>query len=305
MLIEIMFMLIGHIAGAVSIFLIRASRLAPGYLAAYRLFLSVLIFMPLFLRDARKLRASMNVHWGNLALHLLRYSLLPGVMLGLHFIFWNTAASMTLAANASLIVNMVPLFMPVIIFFMTSERPVWQEILATVIALGGVLLLTLGDLSLGREHLLGDLYSFISMLFLAVYLALSRKNKALPFWYYTGGVYLFGGITAFIISSIRGMPLWTDRGLVELLPVLGLTLVPTLLGHNLINRAMRRIPSQLVSVGLLSQVLWVGIFAWLLYGELPRRAFYPAIGLIGLGMGIIVFIHYKNKMEDANATGLS
>ena len=291
-------MLAGQIAASISIFMIRASQLAPGYLAAYRLFLSFIVMLPLFVRDMKTLRLQQSRVAGVMR-HLIRHCLLPGVLLGIHFILWNRAASLTLAANASLLVNMVPLFMPILIFLMTGERPLWQELLATIIALGGVVILTFGDLSLGQDHLAGDVYAFVSMLFFASYLALSRRNKALPFWYYMGGVYAFGGITAFISSLMEGVPLWTERGLVEVLPLLGLVLVPTLMGHNLINRAMRRIPSQLVSVGQLSQVFWAGLIARFLYGEIPRVSFYLAIGLILLAMVMIISVH-TNKKGGAN-----
>jgi drug/metabolite transporter (DMT)-like permease len=296
MLTEILLMFLGQIAAAISIFFIRESQLAPGILGAYRLIFTSLLLLPLFIRDRRRVKQQFGLDRGALLRHLLRHSLIPGVVVGFHFIFWNTGARMTIAANATLFVNMTPVAMPLVIFLLTGEKPGWKELGATAIAISGALLLSFGDLSISREHLLGDAYAFVSMIFLTVYLALSRRHRSLPFWYYIWGVYLIGGLTALITDVILGAPLWSSRGLIEFVPVAGLALVSTIIGHNLINRAMRRIPSQIVGVGQLSQFLWAGILAWLIYGELPTAIFYPSMGLIALGTLIMIMIH-RNTPE--------
>ncbi|WP_041401724.1 DMT family transporter [Salinispira pacifica] len=299
---DVLLMLLGQLAAAISIFFIKASQLSPGYLAAYRLFFTVIIMSPWFFRDLKKLGAADGENGTiqgcsavNLLLFLVRRSLFPGIMLGLHFIFWNTGARMTLAANATLFVNMTPVFMPLVIFVLTRERPSLPELLATAVALSGALLLTLGDISLGTDHLLGDIFSFVSMLFMTVYLALSRKNRALPFWYYISGVYFFGGIVAFLGSAVMGHNPMGGRGPVEIIPVMGLSLVSTILGHNLINRAMRSIPSQIVGVGQLSQFIWAGLIAWVVFGELPEPLFYPSMLLIAGGTLLMIYIHSKPR----------
>lgn len=310
MLADVLLMLLGQLAAAISIFFIKASQLSPGYLAAYRLFFTVIIMFPWFFRDLRRLAGTKSAT-GSIAGHrtgsmsepsvaelllfLLRRSIFPGIMLGLHFIFWNTGARMTLAANATLFVNMTPVFMPLVIFFLTREQPSLPELLATAVALSGAFLLTLGDISLGTDHLLGDIFSFISMLFMTVYLALSRKNRALPFWYYISGVYLVGGLVAFTGSAVLGDNPLGGRGMVEFIPVIGLSLVSTILGHNLINRAMRSIPSQIVGVGQLSQFMWAGLIAWVVFGELPEPLFYPSMLLIAGGTLLMIYIHSKPR----------
>jgi drug/metabolite transporter (DMT)-like permease len=308
MVIEILLMFLGQIAAAISIFFIRSSELAPGMLAAYRLFFTSLILLPWHLRDRRQVMRETGLSPVRMVRHLLRHSLVPGVILGFHFIFWNTGARMTIAANATLFVNMTPVAMPLVIFFLTKEKPSWKELAATAVAISGALLLTVGDLNISRDHLLGDLYAFISMIFLTVYLALSRRHRALPFWYYIWGVYLIGAFTAFAADLLRGAPLWSSRGTADLIPVAGLALVSTIVGHNLINRAMRTIPSQIVGVGQLSQFLWAGILAWLIYGELPAAIFYPSMGLIALGTTIMIVIHrttHDPRGEEAYGSDLS
>ncbi len=291
---EIVLMFAGQIAAAISIFFIVESQLAPGMLAAYRLFLASILMFPLFYRESTELSRRLGITGAGMLVHLIRHSLAPGLLLGLHFIFWNTGARLTIAANATLFVNMTPVVMPLAVFFLTGEKPGAKEALATALAISGAVLLSLGDLSLGSDHLRGNLFAFISMLFLTFYLALSRRNKDLPFWYYIWGVYLIGGVTSFTADLALGAELWSDRGIVDVFPVIGLTLVSTIIGHNLINRAMRQIPSQIVGVGQLSQFLWAGILAWLLYGELPTPIFYPSMGLIAAGTIFMIMIHHEN-----------
>lgn len=305
MLVNIVVMLIGNMAAASSIFFIRASGLAPGYLAAYRLFFAVLLLTPLWLRDMKKIPLKPGTNkFASGVLFLIRHCAVPGAMLGVHFILWNTAARLTLAANASLLVNTVALFMPLVIFLISKERPLWQELCATGIAFGGIILLTFGDISLRAEYLRGNLLAVASMLFYAVYLALSKRNKSLPFWYYISGVYFFGALVSFSGSLFTGTALWSGRGMVEILPLIGLILIPTFLGHNLSNWAMRRVPSQLVSVCHLTQAFWAGILAWFIYGELPHPSFYAALVFISLGMGIITYTHHKINMEKQHESDL-
>ena len=173
MFITLLMLFFGVIASALSFVFIRESTEAPAMLAAYRVLLAGLILLPWYLRDRRRL--------GDSSLRkVVGRSLLPGLILGVHFIAWVMGARMTSAANATLIVNLVPVVMPFLMMWLFNERLLGKEILATVLAVVGMLVLTATDLVISPLSAAGDLISFVSMLLFAVYLAVARAYAHLP-----------------------------------------------------------------------------------------------------------------------------
>jgi drug/metabolite transporter (DMT)-like permease len=68
----------------------------------------------------------------------------------------------------------------------------------------------------------------------------------------------------------------------------GLGLIPGVLGHSILNNAVKYLRGQLVSVANLSQVLFAGGLAYLILGEVPDSAFYPSAALIVAGAVLAV-----------------
>ena len=84
----------------------------------------------------------------------------------------------------------------------------------------------------------------------------------------------------------------------EFLIVIGLAVIPTILGHSILNNAMRHLRGQIVSVVNLFQFLFAGALAYFLYDEAPRPVFYAA-GALVVG-GAIVVIHAMAATPKAN-----
>ena len=100
-------MFLGVFACSTSVILIKKSALDPALLSALRLLLAAFLLSPLFLHA----RAQHRERWQ--PRDALK-SVLPALALAAHFISWVSGARATLAANASLIVNMVPLVIAVL-----------------------------------------------------------------------------------------------------------------------------------------------------------------------------------------------
>jgi drug/metabolite transporter (DMT)-like permease len=179
--------------------------------------------------------------------------------------------------------------MPLLLWFVVRERVSAAEILGTVAAMTGVLILGMGDFSLSREHALGDAVCFLSMLFYAFYLIFARKNRDLPSLYlYVVPVYLMAGLICLVIAL--GMQLagretvWLGPDLrMEMISILGLALVPTVFGHSIINWALRVIRGQAVVIINLGQFIFAGIMGFLILAEVPHATFYLASLLVIIG----------------------
>jgi drug/metabolite transporter (DMT)-like permease len=292
---SILLLLAGVFCCATSVLMIKASQLHPVLLSACRLLLSAALLSPLYAYNLRKYR-------GEFAGRSFRLTLLPAVLLAFHFITWTQGAQWTHAANATLIVCMVPVVMPFLLFFTIGEKITMAEVVGTAMALGGAVWLTASDFWVSRQTLMGDITCFISMLFFAFYLVQARANRDLPsIWLYVVPLYAAAGVICLFMAFfvVRPMTLPAPR---EFLIIVGLALVPTILGHSILNHAMRHLRGQTVSVVNLFQFIFAGALAYFLFGEVPRPVFYAAGALVVAG-AIIVIHAMASTAEGERAAG--
>jgi drug/metabolite transporter (DMT)-like permease len=278
-------LIFGVFCCSTSVIFIKNSETDPIALSAYRLILGGLLLAPLALRQRQHCPPLLN---------LLARTLPPAILLGIHFVFWIIGARMTPSANASLIVNMVPIVMPFLLFLVLRERVTRLEIGGTLVAMVGVLLLGYSDFSFNRTHAWGDLICFLSMLFYAGYLIFARKNKDLPSIYlYAVPVYILAGLFCLLLAisyqMISGSLIWLGpNAQQEWIAILGLAFVPTVLGHSIINWALQHIRGQAVVVLNLAQFIFAGCLGFLLLNEVPSHLFYFASTLVIIGAIVVI-----------------
>jgi len=262
--------------------MIKASATHPFVLSAVRLLLAGALLTPLFLREHRKHRDALPAGW-------LKCTTLPALVLAAHFISWAYGARMTLTAQASLIVNLAPVALPFFLWWLMDERINRREVVGTVLALAGVVVLSAKDAFSGGGDVAGNFVCFASMLVFAWYLALGRRNRDVPsLWLYVVPVYW----QAAVICSLAALP-WAgtlDVGSTrEWTLLVGLAVVPTIIGHSLLNLAMRALRGQLVSLCNVGQFVFAGLMAWGLFGEAPAAIFYAAATLVVAGVALVVW----------------
>ena len=283
---------VGVFAGSTAVIQIKACTVDPVQMASYRQLVAAAVLAPVFLRDWRRHRAAYT--WAH-----LRGAMLPGLMLGLHFISWIFGAQKARAANASLIVNMVPIVLPFFLHWLIRERITKGEVAGTALALAGLVLLAVADSRHGGQLVAGDLICFGSMILFALYLALGRKNRHYPtVWLYLVPVYFLGGafcllctlvlapIAPALAAPITAFP--TQNVLREVLLVLGLGIIPTVIGHSILNYTMRHLRGQVVGIANLGQFVFAGVMAWFFFQEVPSWALYVSAVFVVAGVAIAV-----------------
>jgi len=278
---HVLTLVLGLVSASSSVIFIKASRLDPVLLATGRLAVASLLVTPWFVARVREHRTFFRREG--------RRTLWPGLLLGVHFITWIIGARMTPAVNSSLLVNMVPLVTPLFLAVIAQERLQRAELWATLLAFGGVIWLTGSDLELSRSYFLGDLVCFGSMILFALYLVFGRSNRDFPsVWLYMWPVYSVAGLAcaavALCTSDFDAGP-WTLR---EVLLVVGLGVIPTVVGHGSMNYALRELRGQVVGVANLCQVIFAGVFAYFFLHEVPHLTFYPASLLIAAGVVLVI-----------------
>jgi drug/metabolite transporter (DMT)-like permease len=261
--------------------MIKLSHEHPFLLAAYRALVAAVVLTPLYVREAR------HAHPG-VTRAALRSSLLPGALLAVHFLSWIVGARLTPAANSSLVINMVPAVMPLLLLMYTRERMTGAEVIGTALSLSGLVVLGWSDFGISGESFRGDIICFASMLFFAWYLALARRNSGkgsiwlylVPLYYVSGAVSLTASLA--FVNPLKPYPLR------EVLLILGLGVVPTVIGHSVLNHSMQTMRGQTVALTNLSQVFFAGILAYPLLGEVPAPLFFPALALVVAGAAVVI-----------------
>jgi drug/metabolite transporter (DMT)-like permease len=286
--IHITLLAIGVLCGSTAVIMIKASDENPYLLAAYRLLITTVFMLPLFLREKR-------YYLQPYGFKQIKLSLFPGLLLGLHFITWNMGVALTPVANASLIVNTTPAVMPFFLWIFFQEKVNRVEILGTFLALAGLVILGIDRLQLNSLDLRGHILCFISMLLLAAYMALGRKNNGkLPIWLYMWPLYLTAGIFCLLCALPFVNPV-KSYTLQNTLLFLGLAIIPTFGGHTLLNYSMKNFRGQVVSVANLGQIIFSAFFGFLFFDEVPTKIFYLIAMLILTGVIIILNHGFRHR----------
>ena len=199
---------------------------------------------------------------------------LAGACLALHFVTWFASLNYVPIARSTLLVTTSPLWaglLGVWIPALRVGRGFWSG-LAVAIA-GGFLVTTQGALHNGgmafpaSEIWKGDLLAMTGGLLVVPYLLLVQKAQA-----------TFGTMRAVTWAYVSAAAcLWLialPQGQWQLPPtlrawtsVLGMALVPQLLGHTALNRSLRYFSASQVSTATLLEPVFAGILAWLLLKE--------------------------------------
>jgi drug/metabolite transporter (DMT)-like permease len=273
---------LGVLACSTSAIFIRSSTTDPLVLTAFRLVIAFVFLSPVLLWQLRK-------HKGAFTRAHLRRTRAPALVLALHLLSWTIGARMTVVAQATLIVNLVPIAVPFFLLWLARERINRTEVAGTILAVIGLAILSVKDALRGGGNLAGDAVCFVSMVLFGLYLALGRRNRDFPsIWLYVIPVYGQAALVCLLVALPR-IATFEVRSAREWGIMIGLGAVPTVCGHSLINAAMRRIRGQIVSLCNVSQFVFAGVMGYLLFGEIPHGLFYMAATIVVAGVAIVVF----------------
>jgi len=288
LLLRVTILLCGVYAGSTSVLWVKNSHIPPVLLSGYRLLAASLLLSGLFFRDLAR-------HQGAFEWKDLRKTVVPAVLLGLHFISWIYGARRTSAANATLLVNMVPIVMPLLLLTVAFEKVSRVELLGTAVAMAGVGVLGVSDFRMGRGHFLGDMVCFASMLLFAAYMTFGRRNRHFAsVWLYVVPLYFVGGLLCLAVGlclQVGRAPVVYDLN--EAAMILGLALVPTIVGHSALNYSMRHFRGQVVGVANVFEFVFAAVMAFLIYAEKPAPSFYLAAALV-TASAIIMLHHHRH-----------
>lgn len=260
---------------------VRLAHAPPLAVSFYRMFLASLLLAPFVLRSAW-------AAWPALGLRSTLALLASGAALALHFATWIASLSYTSVAASVLLVNMAPVFTLLLAWLALRERPSLAVAGAIVLAIAGAAWIATGDSAGGSDPLRGDLLALAGALALSLHHVIGRGlRKALPLGAYVLAAWACAAVVLATLALVTRVPLagYAPRALGAFV---ALAIVPTLLGHGLLNRSLRTIPAAVVGLFLLGEPIGASILAYSFFGEIPSPSTFGGGGMVLAALALVV-----------------
>jgi drug/metabolite transporter (DMT)-like permease len=216
--------------------------------------------------------------------------LLAGTLLGAHFALFLGGLVATSLAAAVALVALEPIAVVLAAFVAFRLRPTRREMLGLFVSTVGAFVVA-SSAGVGEHRLSGDLMVLAAVALFGAYVAAARGLRdAMPATPYAASVY---GTSSIVLLPIAFLAPTTTAAFNNIttqsvLAVLGLALIPTLIGHTLVQRAARHAPPVLVALVCPGETIGALALGAILMGTLPtsREAIGAAIVLCGATLAI-------------------
>jgi len=218
----------------------------------------------------------------------LVFATLSGVALALHFAAWFESLEWTSVAASVTLVQAQPVFVALGAWLLLSECVTRRVAVGITVAVGGMAVMSLGDLVggvlVGPNPLYGNSLALFGAVMAAGYVLAGRSlRQRLALVPYVVVVYGVCTVSLLAIVIIEGHPL-TGYPTREWLVFAGLAIGPGLFGHTVINWALAHVDSSVVSVSLLGEPVGATILAFILLSEVPTTFTVVGGGVVLVGI---------------------
>ncbi|SKC46994.1 DMT family transporter [Maledivibacter halophilus] len=259
-------------------------------IATYRLGFTSLILLPYVLM--KNLNEIKGISIKNLLICLL-----SGIFLAFHFATWIESINHTSIASSTLLVNTHPIFIVIGSVLILKEKISKRSIITIVITLIGMIIISLGNSSIGDTMIYGDFLAVLGGFCVAGYIMIGRvARQELSVNSYTFIVYSSSTITLFILSLITNTPLYPYPKLDWLL-FLSLAVFCTILGHSIFNWSLEYLNPAFVSTVMLGEPVFATLWAILFFKEFP--SIWQILGGTVILLGIYKFIQTTENTSES------
>ncbi|WP_223184541.1 DMT family transporter [Streptomyces sp. CBMA152] len=217
----------------------------------------------------------------------LLFGFLAATALALHFAAFMTSTRLTSVAMSTALVATQPVWQALIAAGqgVRTPRRTWAGLTLSVLgaaAAGGL------DIRSGGTALLGDLLALVGAIAQAGYTALSERSRAdVSTSLYSTFTSLVCGLELLAVCRLAHIPLTGfDRS--TQLSLLGLLILPQILGLGSLNFALGRTSATTMSVLLLLETPVAALAAWWFMAQGIKPATVPGLMLIIVGVTVVV-----------------
>jgi len=249
---------IGIIAISTASIFIKLCDAPALIIAAYRMTLASLLLLPF---------AGYQRVWKGWNGSELRWLILSGIFLALHFTFWIASLKFTSVASSVVLVSTNPLFVGLGAWLFFKEPVGMNLLLGITLSILGSGVISFGDMSISSDTLMGDGLALLGAVTASGYLLIGRKmRKGQDLLSYIFPVYSAAAIVLIILSLIFQKPFFGFSSSTYLYLFL-LALVPQLIGHTTFNWALKYLPAPLIAIAILGEPVGSTILAFFVLGE--------------------------------------
>ena len=256
---------------------VRLSELMPSWILFWRMFLALPFLILINLLWNKKFffvikepsQTLLIAFWGSFAFSL-------------DLILWHYSIHITSIANATIIINIAPIFVAMIYFMFFNEKFSIHFFIALITTFIGVFGLIFFSSSYQEGSLYGDLICILAAMFYAIYLVMISRlghEQALTVIFLTTSFCCFFAFLSglFENSFVPQAPL----NVLEWVNMLSLAIICQVIGVFLITFSIARINASAGSIGLLMQPVTAVLFAAFIFAEY--------LSLIQIIFALIVF----------------
>ncbi len=279
---------VGVLAVSVAAIFIRLAEAPALAVAFWRNALGVLVLLPFAFYRREALPRG----------RVLRVGAASGVALGAHFGFWVSSLDYTSVAASVVLVCTQPVFVAILAYLVFGERTSLLSFLGILVALAGTIVIA-ADGSVGSATFFGNALALLGAVAVAVYVLIGRALRTtgvgvLP---YSILVYASASATLALAALLGKVPLWGYSGETWFW-LWTVTLGPQILGHTILNWALRYVQASVVSGSVLAEPVVSALLAWLILSEKPGLAILLGGAVVLLGL-FLLLRGYRTPREKA------
>lgn len=283
----ILALLAGLLWGTIGIFIKKLTGLTPLGTTFFRLLVALICIMFVIAQRNlwKELKATLT-HW--------KFFTLLTVIMSLSLAFSVLGFYGTTVANASILNNTTPLYVA-LFSSLLLEKTTGKEWFGILLGFVGIVLIfSTHGISFESQKFIGNIFSIMSGIFLAVYTILSRKIRS-QFSSIVIMVWVFGLGSLFILlgSIFFQMPLMLKWVISDLYYVIGLGIFGTFLAHTLYTTSLKYIKASIASLIGLSSPVAATLYAIILLREIP--SFLTLLGLVFSIAGIFYVVRGEKE----------
>jgi drug/metabolite transporter (DMT)-like permease len=264
---------IGILSVSFASIFIRLSESHPLIISTYRMGISSIILLPIFIFKKEKILRKDKIIF-----------LLSGTFLAFHFYTWITSLRFTSIMSSTVLVTTNPIFVSIFSYFLFKKIPKTKTILAIILSIFGVTLMSYkGDFS---TNIKGNLLALSGAIFASLYIisnySLRKKYNLINVIF---RVYFISFLILLIFSLILKIKLiFLPKK--EYLFLFLIALLPQVIGHSIFNFALKFFSPTFISLTILGEPIGATILGIIFFNEIPK--FIEILGGILIILAILI-----------------
>jgi len=274
-------MVAGTLFGTAAILINFLTGVSVFSIAFWRLVVASVIFAVILLATRR------SSDWNPIRRDIGQIAML-GVLLGLHFILFVSAVLDTTIINATVLVNTTAIWSMFVSSIIFKLKPSRTALFGILVSFLGVAIITYGDASSGTWtiQLRGDLEAVLAAVVESFYLSYGRETRQrAPLMQLMMTIYVFSTITVVAIGLVTAQSLAPPMQLDQILPLIGLGVLPTAMAHTFYFSSLSHLKSFETAAMALLEPVGATLLGLFIFQQVPKPLF--GLGAVLVLSGII------------------